>query len=393
LRFSFCRQEGVVNKQTLGTLLKYFLAVGLLSYVIYANWGTPGSNGLGDVWQRHVVEGRPVHLGFFFVAFVLYSVATVITLLRWYILVRAQDLPITLLEALRLGLIGCFYNAFLPGSVGGDIIKAASLARGQSRRTVAVATVIMDRVIALWGLIWFVAVLGSGFWLAHALDDEAGHEAGQRCKVIVMLALAIVAVSTLIWLLMGLLSDQRSEAFAGRLARLPRVGTSAAEFWRAVWMYRRRQLTVGLVLALSWIGHVGFCIAFYCSARTLLDENQQIPSLTEHFLIVPIGLVFQALIPVPGGIGFGEMGFGALYEWMGRKGANGVLGSLVQRVISWCIALIGLGVYSNLRVARPQLQPESEPAAGPGAIWKAPNGDGKGARPEGLTVRPEPFTA
>ena len=114
----------------------------------------------------------------------LYSVATLITLLRWYILVRAQDLPVTLNDAMRLGLIGCFYNAFLPGSVGGDIIKAAYLARGQTRRTVAVATVIMDRVIALWGLIWFVAVLGSCFWLAGALDDAAG----PRCKIIVALA-------------------------------------------------------------------------------------------------------------------------------------------------------------------------------------------------------------
>ena len=39
------------------------------------------------------------------------------------------------------------------------------VAREQSRRTVAVATVIMDRVIALWGLFWFVALLGGAFWL------------------------------------------------------------------------------------------------------------------------------------------------------------------------------------------------------------------------------------
>ena len=59
---------------------------------------------------------------------------------------------------MRIGLIGFFYNSVLPGSVGGDIIKAAAIAREQSRRTIAVATVIMDRVIALWGLVWFVAV-------------------------------------------------------------------------------------------------------------------------------------------------------------------------------------------------------------------------------------------
>ncbi len=385
-----------MTKQALGTVLKYLLAVGLLTYVIWSNWGTPGSDGLGDVWQRHVVEGKPIHFEFFLLAFLLFSVATVITLLRWYILVRAQELPLTLTEAFRLGLIGCFYNAFLPGSVGGDIIKAASLARGQSRRTVAVATVIMDRVLALWGLIWFVAILGGCFWLAGALDDGAG----QRARIIVVLAMGIVAVSAVVWLLVGLMSDQRSERFASRLERLPRIGGSAAEFWRAVWMYRRRQVSVGIVLVLSWIGHIGFCVAFYFCARTLALDASEIPSLTQHFLIVPVGLTVQALVPFPGGMGVGEWGFGALYELMNRSRSNGVLASLVQRVISWCIALIGLAVYTNLQVARPQLQPDGDLEATPAGkvgepetIWSGPVGDPTGGRPEGLAVRPEQFTA
>src|SRR4029077_18678965 len=128
-----------------------------------------------------------------------------ITLLRWYVLVRAQDLPFTVPAALRIGLIGFFFNTFLPGSVGGDIIKAAALAREQSRRTVAVATVIMDRVIALWGLIWFVAVLGGVFWMCGWLDGTA---AGPAQKI-VLTAAAIVAVSVLVWLLLGLLPQHR----------------------------------------------------------------------------------------------------------------------------------------------------------------------------------------
>ena len=81
-------------------------------------------------------------------------------------LVRAQDLPFTLPNAMRLGLVAFFFNAFLPGSIGGDIVKAAFLAKEQSRRTVAVATVIIDRAVGLWGLFWLVALLGSVFWVA-----------------------------------------------------------------------------------------------------------------------------------------------------------------------------------------------------------------------------------
>src|SRR5262249_18797506 len=61
------------------------------------------------------------------------------------------------------------FNNFLPSSVGGDVLKAAFLARGQRRRAAAVATVVMDLAIALWGVFWFVALLGGAFWLSGSL--------------------------------------------------------------------------------------------------------------------------------------------------------------------------------------------------------------------------------
>src|SRR5207247_1880195 len=125
---------------------------------------------------------------------------------------------------------------------GGDIVKAAALARRQSRRTVAVATVIMDRAIALWGLIWFVAILGGVFWLAGMLDGPSATQS----KSIVTSAGIVVALSALTWLLLGLLPERRAERFAGRLTHLPKVGGSAAEFWRAIWMYRCRQGSVAV---------------------------------------------------------------------------------------------------------------------------------------------------
>src|SRR6185437_5427116 len=140
----------------------------------------------------------------------------------------------------------------------------------------------------------------------------------------------------------------------------------AAEFWRAVWMYRCRQGSVALVLGLSWIGHVGFVFAFWCSANVLWSpELGPIPPLAEHFLLVPMGLVVQALVPTPGGAGGGEWGFGGLYQLFGGEAVNGVLGSLVQRVIGWVLGLIGYLVYLRMRATLPtaltrQAMPQGE---------------------------------
>jgi uncharacterized membrane protein YbhN (UPF0104 family) len=343
-----------VNRRIIWDLFKYLLAFGLLGYVIWANWGTPGSNGLGDVWDRHVIHGKPINLSFLVLGLVLYAVSIVITLLRWYVLVRAQDLPFTVTGSIRLGVIGIFWNTFLPGSVGGDIIKATFLAREQSRRTVAVATVIMDRVLALWGLCWFVALLGGAFWACGWLEESAvgpAKVAVGPAKVTVLSAAGIVAVSVIVWLLMGLLSQEQAERFADRLGRIPKVGHSAAEFWRAVWMYRCRQKAVAFTLVVSWIGQAGFVLAFYCCARVLYDGSAPLPSLAQHFLLVPIGLVIMAVPLFPGGVGIGEKGFEGLYYLFAGPAAKplGVLASLVQRVMSWLMALLGGLVYLRLK--------------------------------------------
>jgi glycosyltransferase 2 family protein len=331
-----------VNKRILWTALKYLVAAALLTLVVWMNWGhpeNPNDRGLGYVWQRHVVRGEPIHYGYLGLAFLCFAAAIPITFMRWYVLVRAQDLPFTIGSAFRLGLIGLFYNTFLPGSVGGDVVKATSIALEQSRRTVAVATVIMDRIIGLWGLCWLVALLGGAFWVSGVLEgtkDEA------PSKLVVGSALAVVAASMLGWLLLGLLSEAAAVRLADRLERLPKVGGSAAEFWRAVWMYRRRQGSVFLALALSFIGFLGFVPSFYFGARALGDAApNMIPTLTEHFLFVPIGLVVQAVVPLPGGVGAGEYGFGKLFSWFGCPEPNGVLASLVQRVVTWVISLLG----------------------------------------------------
>jgi hypothetical protein len=205
----------------------------------------------------------------------------------------------------------------------------------------------MDRVIALWALVWFVALIGSVFWWSGLIEGHGEKE----CKQVVTIALAIVGTTFLGWLILGLLPDARAEIFAGRLEKLPKVGHAAAEFWRAAWVYHRRPKTVFGILVFTWLGHIGFILAFYCSMRTLCDEGpgQELPSLIQHFLIVPIGMVIQAMPLFPGGAGIGELGFGKLYQWLGCSEASGVLGSLVQRVLYWFIAALGLVVYLRMR--------------------------------------------
>jgi glycosyltransferase 2 family protein len=334
----------------LWTVCKYVVALGLLVATVLMN--LPG---LTKIWTEHVLTGK-IHWDSLALAGVICLLSTLLTFVRWYFLVRAVKLPFTVADALRLGLVGFYFNIFMPGAVGGDILKAAYLAREQDRRTAAVATVIMDRVIGLWGMFWFVTLLGGAFWLAGWVPEEAK----LGCGWIVVASAATVVASVVAWALLGLCSDAGAEGIAQRLGRLPKVGGTAAELCRAVWMYRRQPAVVYGTLLLSVLGFVGFVLTYYYSVLTL-QEPSEVPSLAVHFLIVPIGLLVAAVAPVPNGIGIGELGFSGLYFLVKADPSIAVSGSLLQRVITWGLGVVGLVVYQRMRPAL-RRQPQEVPA-------------------------------
>lgn len=328
-------------------LLKYGLGLGLLAFVIAYNWAPNSEHGLAAVWHKYVIERQPINVLPLVLATCICVPAILLTFIRWYILVRALALPFTVRAAVRLGLIGNALNVLLPGSVGGDVIKAACLAREQSRRTAAVATVLVDRAVGLWGLIWLVALLGSGFWIFGRLQGETA----ATLESIVTGAVGLVAVTTIVWILLGFLPQRRADRFAERLQGIPRVGHAVAEFWRAIWMYRCKGWSIAVALGMSLVGHVGFVLTFYFAAQTVCVKSE-IPTMAEHFLTIPIGMAIESGFPTPSGVGGGEYVYGKLYELMGKPQVNGLLGCMVKRILYWGVAFIGYIAYLRMRHAR-----------------------------------------
>ena len=342
--FPYQRERMIVNKRFWIGLAKYGLGLGLLAFVIWRNWA-PSADG-SSPGIAGVIE-KPIQVGPLALAFSICLASVLLTFLRWYVLVRAQDLPFTRINAMRLGLIGYFLSTFLPGSVGGDIIKATCIAREQQRRTVAVATVLVDRAVGLWALFWLVALLGAVFWLA---GEAAIHEQ-PNLQFVVWGSMGLVGVTTLMWCFLVLLPQRNARRLAVRLNAIPRIGHTLAELWRATWMYRSKWRSLLAALLMSLVSHCGFVLTFYYCAQTFLDPAQldQIPSLAEHFLIVPIGMTVQALCPSPGGVGFGELGFAGLYHMVGKSALNGGVGAFTQRLITLVLSLVGYLVYLRMR--------------------------------------------
>lgn len=337
-------------------LLKYGLGIGLLVWVIASNWRSddPSTPGLAELLQN------PLQVWPLLAAFILCAAGVSITFIRWYILVRAQHLPFTLHNAFRLGLIGYYLNTFLPGSVGGDLLKAYFIAKEQpGKRAVAVATVMADRLIGLWGLIWWVALLG----VYLQLTGYPALTSNLELRWIIQTAWWVIAGSLVAWLLLGLMPRSRADRFAGRLRWIPKLGNPLAEIWLTIWLYRQRPGIVLMTLALSMLSHSCFVFTFHFAVRvfTGAEASGGLGSLPEHFVIVPVAMIVQALFPTPGGVGGGEKAFEWLYGTvLAKPQVNGVVGMLTVRVITWVLGFIGYLVYLRMKSRLPEIPPDAQ---------------------------------
>ncbi len=80
--------------------------------------------------------------------------------IRWQILLRVQKIRLNVPRLIGLFLIGMFYNQFLPGGTGGDIIKSYLLLKETpDHKAGALLAVVFDRLIGLVALVTITVTL------------------------------------------------------------------------------------------------------------------------------------------------------------------------------------------------------------------------------------------
>ena len=327
----------------LKSAIKYVLGILLLALVIYLNW---------DGLKRLDYANMQIHNAV--LATLLYVGILVLQYVRWYLLVRALDLPFRLRDAFRLGMVGTFFNTFLPGSVGGDLVKAIGIAKGNpQRKASAVATVVADRLLGLFGLLLFGGAVGGGFWIAG--DAAINHpDKGHPLRVIIVVCAVLAALGALMYAIVILLPDRRRQRFAERLGKVRRVGGTLSELWFTAVQYGKRPAAILQGIALSAVAHTLMMLSFHHAVHIFpARDPNSIATLPEHFVILPIGYIFQALVPLPGGLGISELSFGGLYELIGRGGPEGIAGRLSLRLIEWGLGLVCYIVYLRMKAELP----------------------------------------
>ena len=104
----------------------------------------------GDTWSKTTSIFRQMNLGIFAVILSIFVFGQVMVGFRWWILLRTQSIFISFPAAVRLNFLGWFYNNFMPGSVGGDLVRAWYVTKHTEKRFEAALSVFVDRIIGLF---------------------------------------------------------------------------------------------------------------------------------------------------------------------------------------------------------------------------------------------------
>jgi uncharacterized protein (TIRG00374 family) len=226
---------------------------------------------------------------FLWAAVLIFPVTFLITGFRWHLLLTALDIHLGVARAFIINMVGAFYNSFMPGSTGGDVLKAYYAAKHTHLRTRAVISVIIDRAIGLVALI----ILGGGM-AAMQWDEPA-------CRQI-----AIVSAAVISGLVVGLLVFytpvlRRATGLDFILRRLP-MQAQVRKAIDAMEVYRRRPwLVLGALLGSFPVHGTVILSAMFAGMAFKLPLSPQY-----YWVAVPVIVLSGALPISPQGAGVME---------------------------------------------------------------------------------------
>lgn len=225
---------------------------------------------------------------------------------------------------LRIFFVSTFVGTFLPASIGSDAVRAWSLSRDGVTKSESIASVLMDRLLGVIGIVIMAVV---GLALAPQLLSIEG-----PLSWIVPVSMAAAAVGCLVGLAV-VFSTTLAKAVDRGIERVPagRVAQGLTRLTQALRAYRAHHGMLSAVLLAS----VGVQIMRIIQAWFLGLSLGMTFGLVAYFAFVPVILIVMLLPITVNGIGTSQLAFQALFGFTPEAFALSVL-------------FVALGIVGNL---------------------------------------------
>ena len=284
--------------------------------------------------------------------------AHIVSYYRWSIMARAIGFSLSTMEAIKIGLIGTFFNLIAFGVIGGDSFRAYYAARhSKDKIPEAISSVFADRFVGLMSIfgVAIVAFNLKDFSLLDSVEKEKLGAIQNTFRVVtICFCLGIVALVLLF------LSPKLREFKAIKWAEsLQFVGPLVTRVLDVVGLYQKNPGTILTCVGYSVFTNALFVTSLYFCACGLIESY---PTFANHFIIVPVSLVASA-VPLPGGLGL-EVAITFLYQSFADQSADvapaGFIASLGFHVTILFVSLMGCIVWVAYRKEASSIASEAE---------------------------------
>lgn len=127
----------------------------------WEQWRVGWIHGPAELWNTLSL----VNATAFVVSLAAMGMTIILGVIRWRMVLRVQGLDLSFGRATEISLVAHFFNSFLLGSTGGDLLKAYYAAREtHHKKTEAVVTVLVDRLVGLFAMLLFACLMMLPNW-------------------------------------------------------------------------------------------------------------------------------------------------------------------------------------------------------------------------------------
>jgi len=217
-----------------------------------------------------------------------------IVAVRWRMLLDIVDIRIRRWEAIRLTFLGHFFNAIVPGTVGGDVVKAWYVAKHTPHKAAVLVSIFVDRMMGLAELTFMAGAMLAVVWIGRLGDLDV-----LRIPAIMVGVMAVLVAGILLFVLSG--RFRRVFHLQKLYRRLP-IARHIDAAGDAARLYRRRIGSLGIAFAMTIVAHIA-----WIGSLALLGASLSLPTpWYSYFVFLPLIYIIGSVPLTPGGVGLVE---------------------------------------------------------------------------------------
>lgn len=268
---------------------------------------------------------------------------------RWKTLLATQQIYLSYWKTFRIGMLGQFFSAVIPGTVGGDLVKAVYVARRfPSRKVKTVSTIFLDRLIGLAAML----VLGA---IAFLIGRPQFRDLPPAPGLAIVISLGWVLVALGGAVVAGLavypLVSARLPAEAPALLRRLPLSTLWVSLYEIAISFRHSVTTLWATLILSMGMHCLNIGVLWVAAQSVFGPAPWGPVSASLFVVAAVlGLCAMAIPVAPLGLGVGQLAFAGIFSALAIPNpVFGVTIVTVSQLVNLTMNLCGAIFFATYR--------------------------------------------